>query len=255
MRFLERASGVEQIRQLKRRSYELMRVRPGQRVLDVGCGLGDDVRALAALVGPTGRAVGVDLSEAMVVEARQRSAGAGLAVAFAVGDAHRLDFPDSSLDACRTERTLHVAAEPARAVAELVRVTRPGGHIVALEMDHEMSFLHPGDKATTRTFTLSFVDSVPQGWIGRQLTALFLDAGLVEVATEPQVVVSPELELVRRMILDAHLAKVKQSGLLPADRVDAWLADLVEAHRHGTFLFGLTIFGVVGRKPPAAADG
>jgi hypothetical protein len=57
------------------------------------------------------------------------------------------------------------------------------------------------------------------------------------------------------MTLDAHLEKVKQSGLLPADRVDAWLADLIEARRRGTLLYGMTMFGVVGRKPPACADG
>ncbi len=75
VRFPEHASGIEQIRQLKRRSYQLMQVQLGQQVLDVGCGLGDDVRALAGLVGRTGRVVGVDASEAMVNEARRRSEG------------------------------------------------------------------------------------------------------------------------------------------------------------------------------------
>ena len=55
---------------------ELMQVRPGDRVLDVGCGLGDDVRALAALVGPSGRAVGIDASEATI--AKQASLRMGL---------------------------------------------------------------------------------------------------------------------------------------------------------------------------------
>jgi len=53
-----------------------MQVRPGDRVLDVGCGLGDDVRALAALVGPSGRAVGIDASEATI--AKQASLRMGL---------------------------------------------------------------------------------------------------------------------------------------------------------------------------------
>src|SRR5262245_12847280 len=98
VRFLQSVSGLERMRQIKRRSYELLQVRPGHHVLDVGCGLGDDVRALAALVGPTGRVVGIDVSAAMITEARKRSEGTDLPVAFAVGDAHHLDFPDGSFD-------------------------------------------------------------------------------------------------------------------------------------------------------------
>ncbi len=255
VRFLEGVSGVERIRQIKRRSYELMQVRPGDRVLDVGCGLGDDVRALAALVGPTGRAVGIDASEAMIAEARKRSEGTGLPVDFAVGDAHRLDLPNGSFDACRTERTLHYVAEPARAVAELARVTRPGGHVVAAEPDHETIVIYPGDKATTRRIAQTYADSIPNGWIGRQLLALFLDAGLVEVVPMPEVLLVTELELVRQLLLDAHLEKVKQTGILPGYQVDAWLADLVEARQRGRFLFGLAGFVVVGRKPSATWEG
>ena len=257
VRFLERATGVERMRQIKRRSHELLQVRPGQRVLDVGCGLGDDVRALAALVGPAGRAVGVDASAAMIAEARKRSEGTDLSVEFAVGDAHRLDFADGSFDASRTERTLHYLADPARAVAELVRVTKPGGHVLALEPDHETFVICPGDKATTRRIAQAFADSIPNGWIGRQLLALFLDAGLTEVTAMPEVLLFTELELVRPLLLDAHLEKVKQTGLLPAHEVDAWLAGLVEAQQRGRFLFSVTAFCVVGRKPTVsvASDG
>jgi ubiquinone/menaquinone biosynthesis C-methylase UbiE len=255
VRFLEGVSGVERIRQIKRRSYELMQVRSGDHVLDIGCGLGDDVRALAALVGPTGRAVGIDGSEAMITEARKRNEGTGLPVDFAVGDAHCLDLPDGSFDGCRTERTLHHLAEPARAVAELARVTRPGGHIVATEADHETMVIYPGDKATTRRIVQTYVDSIPNGWIGRQLLALFLDAGLVDVVPVPEVWLVRELELVRQLLLDAHLEKVKQTGILPAYQVDAWLADLVEARQRGRFLFGLAGFVVVGRKSTATLEG
>jgi hypothetical protein len=124
-----------------------------------------------------------------------------------------------------------------------------------LEPDHETMVFYPGDKATTRRIAQAWVDSMPQGWIGRRLPALFLDAGLLDVTPVPEVLLLPELELVRQLFLDAHLEKVKRTGLVPVRRVDAWLADLVAARRRGTFLFGLTMFGVVGHKPGAALDG
>jgi ubiquinone/menaquinone biosynthesis C-methylase UbiE len=65
---------------------------PASWLLDVGCGTGGDVRALAELVGPRGQVVGIDSSEVMIAEARSRSAVAGLATEFRVGDAHHLRF-------------------------------------------------------------------------------------------------------------------------------------------------------------------
>ena len=249
VRFLEHATGIEQVRRLKQRSYELMRVQLGQQVLDVGGGLGDDVRALAGLVGPTGQVVGIDVSAAMVNEARKRSEGQNLPVEFAVGDALELDFPDGHFDACRIERTLQYVADPAAALAELIRVTKAGGYILALEPDHETTFVHPGDKTVTRSIINAYADAYPDGWIGRQLPAIFVDAGLVEVTVAPEATFIRELELVRQMLLDAHLDKIKQAGLLPVGEVDAWLDELTEARQRGTFLFGATLFTVVGRKP------
>jgi ubiquinone/menaquinone biosynthesis C-methylase UbiE len=249
VRFLEHASGVEQLRQLKRRSYDLMQLQVGDQVLDVGCGLGDDVRALASLVSPSGRAVGVDVSESMIAEARKRSEDTGLSVEFAVGDARRLDFADGSFDACRTERALQYLAVPAEALAELVRITRSGGRILALEPDHETTFVFPGNKTTTREILNAYTDSYASGWIGRQLLSLYVDVGLVEVAVVPEAIFIRDVNMVRQMLLDAHLAKVKDSGMLPANEVDAWLDELVQAGERGRFLFGATLFTVVGRKP------
>ena len=67
-----------------------------------------------SLVGPTGRAVGIDASEAMIAEARKRSEDTGLPVDFVVGDACCLDLPDGSFDACRRERTSSTWPSPSR---------------------------------------------------------------------------------------------------------------------------------------------
>ncbi|MGH7838106.1 MAG: methyltransferase domain-containing protein, partial [Candidatus Binataceae bacterium] len=61
-------------RQQKQSRYPLLELRAGDHVLDIGCGTGADVAELAALVGRSGRAVGIDYSEAMVAEARKRVA-------------------------------------------------------------------------------------------------------------------------------------------------------------------------------------
>ena len=79
---MDDANAMEFFRAAKSRTYALLALRVGEQVLDVGCGAGEDVRALAEIVGPTGRAIGVDSSQTMVAAARERSVDSPLPVAF-----------------------------------------------------------------------------------------------------------------------------------------------------------------------------
>src|SRR5438128_672675 len=110
--YMDDANAMEFFRAAKRRTYDLLALRPGDHVLDVGCGAGDDVRAMALSVGPTGRAVGVDSSRTMVDAARRRSTGSRDAAEFFIGDAEHLDFSDASFDACRADRVLQHLSDP-----------------------------------------------------------------------------------------------------------------------------------------------
>jgi len=93
--------------------------------LDVGCGTGDDLSSLAAVVGPSGRVVGVDRSEELVAEARSRTRHSS-SVEVLVGDAQALPFSDDEFSAARVERVLMRLDEPRALLGELARVTRPG---------------------------------------------------------------------------------------------------------------------------------
>jgi ubiquinone/menaquinone biosynthesis C-methylase UbiE len=79
-------------------------LKPGMKVLDVGCGLGDDAVELAVSVGPSGHVTGVDLSQSLITEAVRRFADRGLPWKFEVGDVQALRFADESFDAVRAER-------------------------------------------------------------------------------------------------------------------------------------------------------
>src|SRR5690349_21886506 len=87
----------------KRESYRLLGAAPGRRILDVGCGLGDDAAAMAALVRTGGAVVGVDGSQAMIDKARRRH-GQVAGLTLDVADAAHLPFEDASFDACRIDR-------------------------------------------------------------------------------------------------------------------------------------------------------
>lgn len=102
-------------------------LRPGMRVLDLGCGPGSITLGLAETVAP-GEVVGVDLQPSQVAQAQALGAARGMMNArFEVADVYRLPFPDGSFDAAFAHVVLMHLREPVRALAEMRRVLRPGG--------------------------------------------------------------------------------------------------------------------------------
>jgi len=105
--------------------------RPGDEVLDVGCGPGHLARALARRVGPAGRVTGVDPARQMVDYA-QRHAGLLPNCRFLLSSAQHLDLPDASVDVVTSTFVLHHIPPEARAeaFAQMYRVLRPGGRLL-----------------------------------------------------------------------------------------------------------------------------
>lgn len=181
VRYLDTVSALDVVQQWKARTFALLDARAGQQLLDVGCGLGDDVRTLAQRVGRTGRVVGVDTSTTMIEEARKRTAGQPLPVEYYVGDAQRLDFPDETFDGCRAERVFVHLAHPQAALTELVRVTRSGGRIVVGDPDFDSFLVDGGERELARRLMHFATDRMARnGWMGRQLWALCCGRRLVQ---------------------------------------------------------------------------
>ena len=107
-------------------------LRSGEQVLDVACGTGLVAFAAAEAVGPQGQVLGVDLSGQMVDAARRRAEERRLSnVGFQRMDAETLALPDASVDVALCALGLMYLPDPERAVAEMRRVLRPGGRLVA----------------------------------------------------------------------------------------------------------------------------
>jgi ubiquinone/menaquinone biosynthesis C-methylase UbiE len=105
-------------------------VGPGQRVLDVGCGIGDPTLQVAVLVGPHGRVVGIDLVEDMLVTARERAAALGLAhVEFRAGDVATEALPAESFDVVIGRWSVIYVQDVAALLVRLRRALVPGGRI------------------------------------------------------------------------------------------------------------------------------
>lgn len=108
-----------------RELVEVAALRPGERVLDVGCGTGIVARLAAASAGSSGRVVGVDISPDMLAVAK--AASGELPVEWKEADAHDLPFPDASFDVVLSQQVVQFLPDRQRALTEMRRVLRPGG--------------------------------------------------------------------------------------------------------------------------------
>jgi demethylmenaquinone methyltransferase / 2-methoxy-6-polyprenyl-1,4-benzoquinol methylase len=119
------------------RAADLAAVGPGSRVLDVATGTGDLALELARRVSPGGEVVGSDFAEAMLARARIKAAARGAGIArprFEPGDALALPYRKDSFDAATVAFGVRNFSDLSAGLDEMVRVVRPGGRVVVLEI-------------------------------------------------------------------------------------------------------------------------
>ena len=117
-------------------AHLLPHLRPGDRVLDVGCGAGSITVDLAERVAP-GVVTGIDTSAGALRTARELAAERGCGnVTFAEGDIASLDFPDGTFDVVHAHQVLQHLPDPVAALREMRRVCRPGGIVAARDADY-----------------------------------------------------------------------------------------------------------------------
>ena len=151
-----------------------MALTPGQQVLDVGCGNGYAVRAMAEAVAPEGVATGVDLSEGMLQQARVQTLRKN--VRFEQAPAHALPFEVNSFDTVLSVEVLYYTPDPAATVAEWARVLRPGGTLWVM-VDYYRE--HPNSECWAENVGMALP------WLSEaEYRDLFTQAGLVDVRSE-----------------------------------------------------------------------
>ncbi len=249
--WLDRMNGSPLIQQVKRQILEVRPVGEGDHVLDVGCGLGHEVFRLAELVGLQGRVTGIDANSAMITEARRRPAGRTLPIAFEVGDARHVDFPDNTFDLCRTERVLGYLDRPEAALREMARLARPGGSVLAFDFGSDQTVVDAPDPALTRRIAEVLDAAVPHPWIGRQLFGLFRRVGLRDVRVVLHVICLPGAAgfAIYQQLDQGTIDRARQVGQVTAEEVAAWRGALERAGETEMFFTAVPGFIAVGDKP------
>ena len=163
----------------------------GSTVLEAGCGIGAQTITLAQN-SPEADITSIDLSPVSLAQAEERVRAAGIRnVTFRQVDIHALPFADNSFDHVFICFVLEHLPDPARALALLLRVLRPGGSITVIEGDHGSAYFSP-DSAQAKRAIACLVEIQRQmggdALIGRRCYPLLTGAGFKEVTVSPRVV-------------------------------------------------------------------
>jgi SAM-dependent methyltransferase len=180
-------------------------------------------------------------------KARRRTADLGGTVQCQVGDVQRLELGDDAVDGVRTERVLMYVPDQQRAVSELARVVRPGGRVVAFELDYGATLVDLPDRGAAQRVLDVLGDTVAHRWMGRALARAFHRAGLRDIVAEPRPIALPPA--IHRQLVGPALAAAVETGTLEAHAYRHWLAAAQDAERGGYHSDTFVGMVVSARKP------
>ncbi|WP_432840549.1 methyltransferase domain-containing protein [Dactylosporangium sp. CA-092794] len=239
---LDQIAANPEIQRVREVAFAALHLSPGQRILEAGAGTGEAARLLAARLGGTGEVVALDHSETALSAARQRHDGS--LVVYRHGDVTALDFPDGHFDAVRCERVLHSLADPDAAVAELARVTRPGGRVCLVDTDWESAAVDGLPRDLVAAVRDHLLTSAARGHLdmGRTLRRRLVRAGLAEVGAVPVALYFADPISAAAVLPMLNPMIPADAGLVPPALREEWFAALRAAGARGDFLATLTVW-------------
>ena len=246
--YLDRAAA--RMAERRQRWFEHLRLESGAVVLDAGSGMGEVTAMLADLVGPDGRAVGVDRSAELVARAQERATGRAN-VEYRVGDLGALPFEDETFDAAYSERVFIHLTDPDAAMRELHRVLRPGGRLVVIDPDFSRAATDADDAELAEILTARLGLEMANFRSGRRLRSQAVLAGFVEVTVEGEariVVDRDEYRQVAPRPVESRVQELVVEGVIDGERAHAFLADQARREREGRFQVSMVSYTVTALK-------
>ncbi len=159
----------------------LVELHEGEVVLDLGSGGGIDVLLSARRVGPTGKAYGLDMTDAMLALARENQRKAGVAnVEFVKGEIERIPLPDASVDVIISNCVINLSADKPRVLREAFRVLKPGGRFAVSDV-----VVRGEIPAAVRRSMELWVGCVAGALEEREYRRLLSEAGFADVDVDP----------------------------------------------------------------------
>jgi arsenite methyltransferase len=219
-------------------TLQRLRLHPGERVVDIGCGPGFLCKSMAAAVGPTGRVVGVDISEDLIDFAtRHRGTDP---IDYRAGDARTLPAETAQFDVAVSTQVIEYVADADAALRDMARVLRPGGRAFVVDTDFDSWVWHAADAGRMARIRTGWEMHCADPRLPRTLAPRLRAAGFTIVGVEGYAIINTTYRPgdfshgLSHLIADFLLARGFERSLL-----DAWREDLLEMERRNQSFFSL----------------
>ncbi len=223
----------------------------GIRCLDLGCGMGETTRQLAARLDKSRRVVGVDQDPELIRTASSMVPAGGCPITFEQGDAIYLDFEDNSFDFVFARYLLHHLNDPKKVLAEMFRVCHPEGVVAVQEPDCAKQYCYPGSWAYERIPEI-YGRLFANPFVGRELFSLFGQLGCPEPHLDVETIAGVQVELRRsyRMTIEATGSALIEKGILTSDELEELVGEFRRVEEEpGTLCVWSPNFSVWGNPP------
>ena len=237
---------VYQTRDAKKRRQavlEALNVQPGERVLDIGTGLGHLAMDMADQIGSNGAIAGLDLNEAMLGIARQRCADKPW-IEFTAGDAAQLPFPDASFDAAVSVQVYEYIKDTEQVLKELHRILKPGGRAAIVATDWKSTLWHSSDPDRMDKVLTAWEEHCAHSDLPRVLEPQLQQAGFTVQAQQvvPQFNSTFSANTYSYHILGFIKPFAQGKNRVSAEEAEAWAQDLMRLGETGEYFFCLNQF-------------
>ncbi|MCU9847672.1 methyltransferase domain-containing protein [Defluviimonas sp. WL0024] len=248
-RILETAYEGADFARRRRASFDAVDPRPGEHILDLGCGPGFLTREFARAIGPGGRVTGVDPSPEMRTAAAERCAGLS-GVEILEGSAAALPLEDASTDKAVSVQVFEYINDFDAPLAELHRVLRPGGRLVIADMHWDTLVWHSTDRDRMARMIAAWDAHLADRIVPEKLPAPLARAGFGGIRTIPHPMLDTVLKPdgLARVLMILMVAFARGNDLMPEADIAAWAAEQEALAAEGRFFMSLTHFVTVAEK-------
>jgi SAM-dependent methyltransferase len=250
-RAVEAVYATPDVVEQRRATLRALDLRPGERVLDIGCGPGYLAAEMAEAVGSRGAVHGIDPSPSMLAIAARREHAPGSApVSLGEGDATALTLADGMFDVVVSTQVYEYVADIAQALAEVRRVLVPGGRVLVLDTDWDSIVWRSGDDARMARVLRAWDEHLVHRDLPRRLPQLLREGGfeLRTVAVIPVVNVGYKRETYSGGTIDMIAEFVSGRHGITAEQAAAWADDLRALGPN--YFFSLNRYLFVGTTAP-----